>query len=250
MPKQQPKKKKVGYAEPVKIKNPFEPETKKGEIVPAKKTEKPVKQEPVNAPALKQAKRPAAAITPTEHMRNLLNRMPNMDVEDEVSDEEAMANATTRDTTCLPNYSIMPKQTRDDLATVNTALATNNVEPEWYAIPNLPGYMAKMVRFMGRGIFKMFTRTRLEDISVIACVAGQGPNSPAELNSVAQWLKKNAIYKGTGEIGFGDLLPGYKPTGHEFQTGNTRFLVLKDDFGQYIYAFPEKDAVDLKTQST
>ena len=198
-----------------------------------------------------------AGITPTDDMRNMLNRMQNIDTSDEIDDAEAARRAGHMDVAdeltpvearrVLPEYDTLPAVIRQDLATINQEIvADSDVVPDWHTIANLPGYMQKAIRAMGRGNFKMFTNTPLEEIITIANVNSQGPNSDRELNAVVGWLKNNAQDMGEVHIDYSRVMPGYAPRVREYRAEDTRFHVVMDDFGKYIYAYPEKDAVSLE----
>jgi hypothetical protein len=134
---------------------------------------------------------------------------------------------------------------RNDLANIGGEIAAAGEQyPEWHTINNLPGYMKNAIRAMGRGNFRMFTRTDLEDIITIANLGGKGPNTEAEVKAVAGWLMQNAENLGPVDIDYSEIMPGYEPEVVEFRTDKTRFHVVRDPGGVYIYAYPEKDAID------
>lgn len=224
-----------------------------GEKSKSKSDEKPK----TDSPELKKSsaadtRAKTAQITPTDDMRAMLNRMQDIDTSDEIDDDEA-ARRSGRMTPnmdageirrVIPEYPNLPSTIRNDLATINQELdASGMVYPEWHTIANLPGYMSRAIRAMGRGSFKMFTNTDLEEIVTIANVNGQGPNSDRELNAVAGWLKAHGEDMGEVTIDYSRVMPGYKPKVREFRLGDTRFHFVIDQFGKYIYAYPEKDAV-------
>lgn len=193
-----------------------------------------------------------AQITPSDDMRAMLNRMQDIDTSDEIDDDEAARRAGRMTPNMdageirrvIPEYPNLPTTVRNDLAVVNQELdASGMVYPEWHTIANLPGYMSRAIRAMGRGSFKMFTNTPLEEIVTIANVNRQGPNSDRELNAVAGWLKANGEDMGEVDIDYSRVMPGYKPKVKEYRLGDTRFHFVMDQFGKYIYAYPEKDAV-------
>lgn len=224
-----------------------------GEKSKSKSDEKPK----ADSPELKKSsaadtRTKTAQITPTDDMRSMLNRMQDIDTSDEIDDDEAARRAGRMTPNMdageirrvIPEYPNLPATIRNDLAVVNQDLdASGMVYPEWHTIANLPGYMSRAIRAMGRGSFKMFTNTPLEEIVTIANVNGQGPNSDRELNAVAGWLKANGEDMGDVDIDYSQVMPGYKPKVKEYRLGDTRFHFVMDQFGKYIYAYPEKDAV-------
>lgn len=124
----------------------------------------------------------------------------------------------------------------------NQLRAAGQQMPEWHTINNLPGYMARAIRGMGRQMFGMMTRTPLEQIMTIANVDGQGPNTAAEMRAVANWLMQNGEDLGPVQIDHGRAIPGYEPEVREYSAMGLRFHVVRDPMGQYIYAYPEQDA--------
>lgn len=172
-----------------------------------------------------------AGITPSDTMRDYMNRI-NMDVAG--GDEPEL-----------------PMNTGNELAvtTANVPMVIDNAiqsagiqNPEWHTIDNLPGYMQRAIRGMGRQLFSMFTSTPLENIQTIANVNGQGPNTDAEMRAVAGWLKNSAEDLGKVDVSHGMAIPGYEPDVREYRANGVRFQVVRDPMGQYIYAYPDKDA--------
>lgn len=211
-----------------------------------------------------QTRAAVANVTHTDQMRDLMNRMRDVG-DDEISDQEAARRAghsqggaaasTTgvepRTPENLPAVqNTLPKTVQQDLDTISQDIKARDgkVYPKWHTINNLPGYMQRAIRAMGRGMFKMFTNTDLEDIITIANVGGQGPNSNLEMQAVANWLAKNAEDLGSVNIDYSQVMPGYSPEVKEYKTNTTRFHVVRDQFGVYIYAYPEQDSVEYSSQ--
>ena len=181
------------------------------------------------------------------HMRDLLNRLPNELGAGEIDDAEAARRAglTPRHDDEVrprpPGTDVVTRQNLPD-AVKNTVQVAGVRNPKWHTINNLPGYMARAIRAMGRGMFDMITSTPLEDIQTIANVNGQGPNSEEELRAVAGWLRDNAEEVRTLDFDYSQLMPGYDPEVKEYRTDGIRFHVVRDEMGHYIYAYPEQDA--------
>lgn len=167
-------------------------------------------------------------ISPSDQMRDYMNRInPNVG-----ADEPE-----------LPNDEVVVRTAQDVPAVINTAMrATGFQTPEWHSIKDLPGYSERNIRGMGRQMFGMFTSTPLENILTMANVNGQGPNTDAEMRAVASWLKNNADDLGEVSVSHGMAIPGYEPDVREFSINGVRFHVVRDPMGQYIYAYPDKDA--------
>ena len=200
-----------------------------------------------NAPHMPKAsaastKSKTASISPSDTMRDYLGRI-NYDAGDEISDADAAqrtGHARPQNPENLPDV-----VQRQDVPAVlgNMLQAAGTQTPEWHTINNLPGYMARNIRAMGRSFFSMFTQTPLEDIMTIANVEGKGPNSDAEIRAVGAWLMQNGEDLGKVEIDMGPAIRGYKPDVKEFRANGIRFHVVRDPMGQYIYAYPDQDAV-------
>jgi hypothetical protein len=128
-----------------------------------------------------------------------------------------------------------------------TAHDPQAINPEWHQIKNLPGYMQRPIRALGRGVFSQFTDLPIEQISLVANLGGQGPNSDREVAGVAAWLKSNAERIDDAEMDFGDTIPGYNAETLLYKLPGMRFLVVRDFAGGYIYAWPESDDSGLIT---
>lgn len=187
-----------------------------------------------------------ANIRPSDHMRDMLGRI-DRNQNDEIDDAEAARRAglggADRPEPREPGREVDRVRPADVPMVLNNQLRTAGEQmPEWHTINNLPGYMQRAIRGMGRQMFSMMTRTPLEQIMTIANVEGQGPNTDAEMRAVAGWLRDNAIDRGPVEVSHGMAIPGYEPEVHEFTAMGLRFHVVRDPMGQYIYAYPEQDA--------
>lgn len=192
-----------------------------------------------------QTRSSTAGVSIPADMRNMLNRLNRIDQPGDISDAEArrLAGLDTDGTEPTTTQNL-PALTRTEVARISReVMAGSSVNPKWHSIKNLPGFQDRKVRGMGQDIFSMFTRTAHHDIQTIASVGGRGPNSEQEIKGVLAWLKKNAEALPESHIDFGQGLPGYAPKVREFRTKNTRFHVVNDPAGWYIYAYPEQDAV-------
>ena len=179
--------------------------------------------------------RATAGITPSERMRDLMSRMRDIDVDPEDAgypDEE-------------PTTEIVPRVDTENLPVVakKALAAAGTVTPTFHQVANLPGNMSRAIRTMGKQLFRLFTTTPTENIYMIGNVAGQGPNSPREMNAVGGYLRDKGDNLGVGDLDFDAVLPGYHADVNQFKAGGIRWLVVRDEFGEYIYAWPEGDSV-------
>lgn len=175
-------------------------------------------------------------VNATDDMRDMMSRINVPD--------EMIANEPELDTDNVPSDEVRPEPVNPNnvpamISREIAAAMPNSVDPQFHQVKNLPGYMSRAIRAMGRETFKNYTDTPIDDISVIANLGGQGPNSEREINAVSSWLKQNGTKLDASELGFGDMIPGYSAQTMLFSTAGMRFLVVKDFAGGYIYVWPE-----------
>lgn len=172
-----------------------------------------------------------AGITPSDTMRDLMNRI------------SPDAGAGEPDRPEMPTDAVAIRTATDVPAVLDSALRAAGVEnPEWHSVNDLPGMGNRNIRGVGRNVFSAFTSTPQEQILTLANVNGQGPSTDAEMRAVGGWLKNYAEDMGPVTVDFGTAIPGYKPDVREFRANGIRFHVVRDPAGQYIYAYPDQDA--------
>jgi hypothetical protein len=150
-----------------------------------------------------------------------------------------------------PTMDIAQRVDTDNLpAVAGQALQAAGVQnPEWHKVANLPGNMKRAIQSLGRHLFGSMTRTRTEDIQMIANLGGQGPNTTQEVRAVAAWIRDNGEDLGPGDIDFATSIPGYNAEIHQFVAAGIRWLLVRDEFGQYIYSWPEQDSISHQGQA-
>lgn len=124
----------------------------------------------------------------------------------------------------------------------------NAVNPEWHAVANLPGNTSRAIRTLGKALFGAFTKTPTQDIVMIGNLGGQGPNSERDIRSVANWVVEHGRPVDTAAIDFAQVMPGYVAETKQYTAGGARFMLVRDAFGTYIYAWPESDSLDTVEQ--
>jgi len=194
------------------------------------------------APELKKANKAstqrASQGLSTPRMADLLSRM--RDIEPEADDEWAGFDEPETDTAVSTEVN-----TENLPAQANRALTADGVErPEWHKVSNLPGNMSRAIRTLGRQLFHTMTTTPTDDIWMIANLGGQGPNSNLEVNSVANWIRNHGRDLGPGDIDFDTSIPGYSADIRQYTAGGIRWLLVRDEFGNYIYSWPETTSRD------
>ncbi len=181
-----------------------------------------------------------------------LSFLQRLGLEDEISDEEAAGISTaTTNITATDVAGVRPQPTKPETMPavieklpdiINKEVAKqSNVEPDWHQVKNLPGYLQGAIRALGRQVFGSFTKTKIEDIQVIADLGGSGPNTKRELNSVAGWLKKNGQRDTDGEMNFQRSIPEYDADFEIYNAKNFTFMVVQDEYGDYVYSWPSTD---------
>ena len=174
-------------------------------------------------------------ITPTDAMRDMMSRI-NVPA-DAIANEPEMPGDVDHE-----EVTPEPPPPASVPALINKAIAAtdpNAINPEWHQIKNLPGYMQRPIRAMGRATMGAFTDTPIEEISLVANLGGQGPNSDREVSAVAQWLKTNAQKVDAADMDFGNTIPGYEAQTLVYKVPGMKFLVVRDFAGGYIYAWPD-----------
>jgi len=176
-------------------------------------------------------------VSATDDMRDMMSRINVPD--DMVANEPDLDNDND-----MPGDEVRPEPVNPNnvpamISREIAAAMPDTVDPQFHQVKNLPGYMSRAIRAMGRETFKNYTDTPVEDISVLANLGGQGPNSEREINAVSSWLKQNGTKLDASELGFGDMIPGYSAQTMLYSTAGMRFLVVKDFAGGYIYVWPE-----------
>jgi hypothetical protein len=144
-----------------------------------------------------------------------------------------------------PTMDITQRVEPDNLPSVagQALQAAGVVNPEWHKVANLPGNMKRAIQSLGRHLFGSMTRTRTEDIQMIANLGGQGPNTTQEVRAVAAWIRDNGDDLGPGDIDFATSIPGYNAEIHNYVAAGIHWLLVRDEFGQYIYSWPEQDSI-------
>lgn len=217
----------------------FDEPTSKGDLAPSSASSGSVPGPQSTADLKKGSRadtaRATANITPSDAMRDMISRI-NVPIDDVGVDEP------TQD--LVPYENITPDHVP---ATISRAIAMSDphaINPTWHAVSHLPGNMSRAILTLGKALFRSFTKTPTEDIVMIGNVGGQGPNSTREVNGVANWVRKNGHEVDDANIDFGQTIPGYSAQVKHYTANGIRFKIVKDQFGDYIYAWPEHDSLN------
>jgi hypothetical protein len=220
------------------------------------KEPKKVKDEPaIELPSASQSDtlRATSNIRPNERMADLMSRMRDIEAEPDDPGYPMPDMDVDADTT-VGVEPVLPKPPGTELSVeVNTEnlpaiankelLKAGKVKPDWHQVANLPGNIRTGIRTMGRQLFRMLTKTPTDEINMIGNVMGMGPNSSREINAVSGYLRDKGEDLGLGDIDFNDIIPGYNAEIYQYRANGIRWLLVRDEFGQYIYVWPEKDSV-------
>jgi hypothetical protein len=176
------------------------------------------------------------------HMANLLANVP--DDEDEINDNLGTPGATSRPEPATPEN--LPATISRMMTMKNSNASKNsNMEPRFFMVKDLPGYLQGPIRQLGKSIFSAFTTVPLDKINVCANLGGQGPCTSHELNVMTGWLKRNAVKRDEAVLDFSKIMPGYDANCILYDAEDFSFLVVKDDMGDYIYSWPQKNSISL-----
>jgi hypothetical protein len=133
--------------------------------------------------------------------------------------------------------------TRNLPAQVSTSLSKDGVNPEFHQVSSLPGNMIRAINVLGKQLFSSLTSTPTKDVYVVANLGGQGPNLDGEVNAVANYVVKHGkAVSEDGTVNFDKIMPGYEAKISEYSLDGVRYLLVKDDMGKYVYAWPDKDS--------
>jgi hypothetical protein len=191
---------------------------------------------PKTASAEKTRAKTSNITTGPEGMRHMADLVRNLDQIDTSNEPEL-------DTELGVNEPAVP--TTDNLPAVlqRGLMRGDEVQPEWHQVKNLPGYISKPIRAMGRQLFSMFTRTPIEKVNVLADLSGQGPNEHQELNAVSAKLRDRGRRLRQAEVSMRELMPGYEAQISVFEADGYTFMLVKDFAGRYIYSWPTTDTI-------
>jgi hypothetical protein len=179
-----------------------------------------------------------ARINPTDQMRDMLGKLDRTQFPDSGQDQAAE----------VPEQEPVTPQTLPALISKHIATTGGTVTPDWHAVANLPGNADRVINMLGKQLFGAFTRTPTQQINMIGNLGGQGPNTEEEVRSVANWVVQHGRPVDTATLDFDKIMPGYKAEIQMYSAGGVRFELVRDAFGDYIYAWPEGDSVDTQQQ--
>lgn len=185
----------------------------------------------------------AAGVNMPPGAADKLARLQATGMQDEISDEEAARNAGADDADTTDGYVEPVPTTPENLpAIINKDIAAAAaVDPEWHQVKHLPGYLSAPIRAMGRQVFAPFTKTKIEDIQVIADLGG-GPNTHRELNAVAGFIIKHGRLDTEAQLTAEEILGDYRADVKVYTSHGYTFMLVKDFAGQYIYSWPTSDS--------
>ena len=209
---------------------------------------------------------PAGSIrTPAEVMRNIMNNAHGLNYRanaDDLARDDLAAGYNSRvdnmggvdpDTPLAlrpePTNPLVVRTASDVPAVISRAMrVTGHETPAWHKMTDVPQYSNPHIRDMGRKMFSVFTRTPFEQIKTISTPAG---DSATDIQYIVDWLQNNADDLGPSKVDHGGALAPrivngereeYNPDINEYTANGIRFQHVKDFGGEYIYAYPEKDA--------
>lgn len=220
--------------------NIFDEPTSKGELAKPAGASKPAAPGPQTTSDLKKGTRADTAratanIAPNAAAMDMMSRI-NVPVDDHGIDEPENA--------VVPHERITPDHVP---ATISRAIAMTDphaINPTWHAVAHLPGNMSRAILTLGKALFRAFTKTPTEEIVMIGNVGGQGPNSTREVNAVANWVREHGHEVDDANIDFDQTIPGYSAQVKHYVANGIRFKIVRDQFGDYIYAWPESDSLN------
>lgn len=189
------------------------------------------------------------------HLR-ALNAISQVQGRDKITDEQARAIAAGRQPHGGAGRRFIPlpaagpqKETENLPAVVKQDLITDagRIIPQWHVVRNLPAYLLEPIRIIGRQALNSFTRTDIEEIVMNSTLS----NAEEEVRGLMKWITENGTYIRQPEkelMTFAGLFDHMDAEAYEanvklFQVASQDFLLIRDNFGHYIYSWPTKDRV-------
>ncbi len=194
---------------------------------------------------------------PDEAQLRALNGLGQVKERDILTDEEAAiiarGRAQQQQLTGHP-YRALPGEGRqaetDNLPAVirhDLIAEAGNIIPQWHVVRNLPGYLKEPIRVIGRKALNAFTKTPIEKIVVNSTLSNAGE----EVRGLMRHISENGFYIRQSEkelmtfAGMFDLpdAAAYEANVRLYEYEENDFLLIKDNFGYYIYSWPTADRV-------
>lgn len=145
-------------------------------------------------------------------------------------------------------------------------LAADNIDIEWTSVKDLPGFIKRDIRALGRAVFSSFTDTNPDDVVTMACTHRGDSltgHEMRDLNAVAGWARANSTerpeFAEVINMDFSNFIKqnprgpvqgNYEPKAKFYETPQISFLLVDDFMGKYIYAWETKakNKLDKKIQ--
>lgn len=157
---------------------------------------------------------------------------------------DLMTNIPDDDAPEQPGTDLDQPVTADNVpATIQNAMTTAGlVSPEWHRVGNLPGYMLGAIRRLAGQLFAQYTSIDVDDIQMVGNLGGQGPNTNREVQAVAKWASSEGVQRAIDTVDFSQVMPGYTAEIRVYEVGDVEVMLVKDEYGQYIYAWPNENS--------
>jgi hypothetical protein len=126
-------------------------------------------------------------------------------------------------------------------------LDNGQIQPQWHAVRNLPGYLKEPIRVIGRRALNAFTRTNIEDIVINSTLS----NAEEEVRAVFTHIAQHGTYVKQPDkelmtfAGMFDIpdAEAYEARVRLFTLDARDYLLTADNFGKYVYSWPTQDRI-------
>lgn len=150
---------------------------------------------------------------------------------------------------------LLPPPTPDNLpAVISTAVARTDYDgvpkgwqPKFKQVRESPAFFLNVVQATGREVFGPFTDIPIENINYMAHsrFADLGSTN-TEVDMMANWIRRHGVRDDQAELEFmRGPMAGYAPNTTIWNTDGYTFMLVKDQAGNYIYAWPGGRGVHL-----
>jgi len=138
-------------------------------------------------------------------------------------------------------------QRRNQLAAFdgNVRMQGNQRPTDWVQLRSMPSYMLTQIRALGRDIFAQYApHLELEDINMVGSLLHDGEL----VRDHIRWIAGNGTEITADNMDFGRNVPGYRAQTSYWEVDHFRFLIVRDNHGEYVYGWPEAPRPRLAAQ--
>jgi len=125
------------------------------------------------------------------------------------------------------------------IATMPDNKLTTELAPStWFTVSELPGNADQQIRALGKNVFSQFTTTSTDDMIAMSTLS----NDEEEVKKNYAAIQKLGRKIKSVDLDFEQTMPGYQAEGEIWRAKGYEFLLVKDEFGYYVYGWLENES--------